>query len=217
MRVLVGCEFSGRVRDCFARRGHDAWSCDFKPTLSPGNHLQCDVLSVLDRDWDLLIVHPDCTYLCSSGLHWNRYVESRRRKTKAALGFVRKLLDAKIGKIALENPVGCIGTKIRPADQIIQPHEFGENASKQTGLWLKNLPLLRPTKYVKPRMVDGKPRWGNQTDSGQNNPAFKPVFKRVEGLHNKPILVACTLSRAEERSLTYWGVARAMGSSGVDY
>ena len=168
MNVLVACEFSGVVRDAFALRGHNAVSCDLLPSERPGRHYQGDVRRILHLGWDLMIAHPDCTYLCSSGLHWNKRTLGRDEKTEQALEFVRLLMAAPIDKIAIENPVGRINTAIRPPDQYIQPYEFGHDASKKTGLWLKNLPLLKPTSYVEPRMVNGKPRWGNQCDSGQN-------------------------------------------------
>jgi hypothetical protein len=169
MRVLVACEYSGRVRDAFIALGHDAISCDILPTDSPGPHHQGDVLELLSRErFDLMVAHPPCTYLCSSGLHWNTRIPGRAAKTEEALAFVRALLSADIPRIALENPNGCIGTRIRRADQVIQPWQFGADASKATGLWLKNLPRLKPTDIIPPRVVNGRERWGNQTDSGQN-------------------------------------------------
>ena len=141
MRVLVACEYSGTVRDAFAARGHYAMSCDLLPTDKPGNHHRGDVRDLLDLDWDLMICHPPCTYLSVSGIHWN----NRGRgwgETEKALDFVRELLDAPIRRIALENPVSIISSKIRKPDQIIQPWQFGHNASKATCLWLKNLPKL---------------------------------------------------------------------------
>ena len=143
------------------------------------------------EEWDLMIAHPDCTYLCSSGLHWNKRVEGRSDKTEKALAFVKLLMDAPIPLIAIENPVGCISTRIRPADQYIQPYSYGHNASKKTGLWLKGLRPLMPTNYVPPRMVDGKKRWGNQTDSGQNK-------------------LGPSDDRWKERARTYQGWADAM-------
>jgi hypothetical protein len=168
MKVLVACEYSGTVRDAFRARGHYALSCDLLPTDAPGPHYQGDVRDILGDDWDLMIAHPPCTYLCSSGLHWNKRVLGRAQMTEDALDFVRLLLDAPIPRIALENPIGCIGTRIRKADQTIQPWQFGHDASKATCLWLKNLPLLTPTAVVEPRIANGKKRWANQTDSGQN-------------------------------------------------
>ena len=191
MKVLIACEFSGVVRDAFAARGNDAWSCDLLPTSNPGQHIQGDVLSVLDQGWDLMIAHPNCQYLCSSGLHWNRRVEGRDLKTQDALAFVRELMLAPIDKICIENPVGRIGTAIRKADQYIQPHEYGHDASKKTGLWLKNLPLLTHTKNIPPRIVGGKKRWANQTDSGQNK-------------------LAPSTDRWKLRAQTYTGIAEAM-------
>jgi hypothetical protein len=168
MKVLVACEYSGTVRDAFRARGHDAMSCDLLPTDAPGPHYQGDVRDILSFGWDLMIAHPPCTYLCSSGLHWNKRVPGRAQMTEDALDFVRLLLDAPISRIALENPIGCIGTRIRKADQTIQPWQFGHDASKATCLWLKNLPPLTPTAVVEPRIANGKKRWANQTDSGQN-------------------------------------------------
>lgn len=189
MRVLVACERFGRVRDAFALRGHDAWSCDL--VAAPGKHIRGDVRRVLGRGWDLMVAHPDCTYLCSSGLHWNKRVPGREAKTEEALEFVRELLDAPIPRIALENPIGRIGTAIRPADQILQPWQFGEDASKATAMWLKGLPRLTPTRIVPPRIVNGKKRWANQTDSGQNRLGPSP-------------------DRAMLRAATYQGIADAM-------
>ena len=168
MKVLVACEYSGTVRDAFRAGGHDALSCDLLPTDALGPHYQGDVRDILGDGWDLMIAHPPCTYLCSSGLHWNKRVPGRAQMTEDALNFVRLLLDAPIPRIALENPIGCIGTRIRKANQTIQPWQFGHDASKATCLWLKNLPLLTPTAVVEPRIANGKKRWANQTDSGQN-------------------------------------------------
>ena len=168
MNVLVACEYSGIVRDAFAKRGHNAWSCDLSPTAQPGSHIVGDVRMLLSGYWDLMIAHPPCTYLSSSGLHWNNRVYGREMLTRRALIFVRQLLEAPIPMIALENPVGCISTRIQEESQYIQPHEFGEDASKKTGLWLKGLPILKKTKDFPPRIVNGKKRWSNQTDSGQN-------------------------------------------------
>lgn len=150
MRVLVACEFSGLVRRAFRALGHDAWSCDLLPAEDGGPHIQGDVLNRLADGWDLMIAHPPCTYLCSSGLHWNHRVPGRQQLTEDALAFVCALLDAPIPRIALENPVGCIGTRIRKAVQFVQPWQFGHNASKTTCLWLKGLPCLKPTNIVPP-------------------------------------------------------------------
>ena len=191
MKVLVACEYSGRVRDAFIAKGHDAMSCDLLPTDAPGPHYQGDVFDLDLSQFDLMIAHPPCTYLCSSGLHWNKRIEGRDALSDSALLFVQNLMNAPIEKIAIENPVGRIGTAIRKADQYIQPYQFGDDASKKTGLWLKNLPKLKPTNHIAPRMVNGKERWENQTDSGQNKLAPSDL-------------------RWKERSKTYQGIANAM-------
>ena len=192
MRVLVGCEYSGRVRNAFREAGHDAWSCDLLPSEDDSPfHIQGDVLPLLHQGWDLGIFHPPCTYLAVSGLHWNKRDPARAAKTEEALAFVHTLMSAPIERIAVENPVSCISSRIRKPDQIIQPYEFGEDASKKTCLWLKNLDLLTPTQMVAPRLVDGKPRWSNQTDSGQNR-------------------LGPSEDRWKERSRTFVGVAKAM-------
>ena len=150
MRVLVACECSGVVRDAFAARGHDAWSCDLVPTETPGQHYIEDARVVIRwGGWDLLIAHPPCTYLCSSGLHWNQRRPGRDRLTEEALTFVRAIMSADVPRIAVENPVGRVGTAIRPADQYVHPFEHGHPESKRTGLWLKGLPLLRPTNVLR--------------------------------------------------------------------
>lgn len=149
MRVLVACEFSGIVRDAFAERGHDAWSCDLLPTERPGNHIQGDVLRILDQGWDLMIAHPPCTYLTVTGNSWfnvNRYGEKALKRIfdrHNALGFVLKCYYAPIEKICIENPVGYLSSAFRKPDQIIQPYYFGDSYQKTTCLWLKNLPKLQ--------------------------------------------------------------------------
>jgi hypothetical protein len=169
MKVLVACEYSGTVRDAFIRRGHEAVSCDLLPTDEPGPHYQGDVFAIIGKGWDLMLCFPPCTFLCSSGMHWTTRGLRDPKLTEDALDFVRRLMDAPIPRIALENPIGAISTRIRKPDQIIQPWQFGEDASKQTCLWLKGLPLLKPTKIIEPRLSDkGKKVWGNQTASGQN-------------------------------------------------
>jgi hypothetical protein len=145
MRVLVACEFSGIVRDAFAKRGHDAWSCDLLPTEKPGNHIQGDVLEILNDGWDLMIAHPPCTYLCAGGHNWmNRKPEWLPEREKALI-FIRKLLGAPVEKIALENPIGVISSRIRKPDQIFRAWMFGHPYKKDVCLWLKNLPKLTPT------------------------------------------------------------------------
>lgn len=144
-RVLIACEFSGVVRDAFQRRGYDAWSCDLLPSEIRGQHIEGDVRKVLDWDWDLMIAHPPCTHLAVSGARW--FAEKRVEQAEA-LEFVRTLLDAPIGCIALENPVSIISSRIRKPDQITQPWQYGHGETKATCWWLKNLPALVPTDVV---------------------------------------------------------------------
>ena len=157
MRVLVACEFSGTVRDAFRKRGHDAWSCDLLPCESdPAWHLTGDVRRFLDsapndKPWDLMIGHPPCTYLSVSGMHWTKRGLRDPRLTEDALQFVRDLMAAPIPRIAIENPVSIISSRIRKPDQIIQPWQFGHDASKSTCLWLKGLPRIKHTKIVPPK------------------------------------------------------------------
>lgn len=145
---LIGCEFSGIVRMAFAAMGHDAWSCDLLPSEQEGQHIQGDALSLLHNGWDIAIFHPPCTYLSSSGARW---WAQRQHEQAEALAFVHLLLDAPIPRIALENPVGKISTAIRKPDQYVQPWMFGDAATKTTGLWLKNLPMLQPTQIISER------------------------------------------------------------------
>lgn len=162
MKILIACEFSGIVRDAFIKRGHNATSYDLLPTESFGPHYERNVLDVLDQNWDLMIAFPPCTHLAVSGARW---FKGKEKEQAAALKFVRMLLDAPIDKIALENPIGIISTRIRKPDQIIQPWQFGHGETKATCLWLKNLPLLRPTNIVTGResrihkMPPSKDRW----------------------------------------------------------
>jgi hypothetical protein len=149
MRVLVACEFSGAVRDAFADRGHEAWSCDLLPSETPGRHHVGDVRDLLSRGgWDLLVAHPPCTHLAVSGARW---FTEKTAEQHAALAFVRDLLAAPIRHIALENPISIISTTIRPPDQIVQPWQFGHGETKATCLWLKNLPRLVATDLVEGR------------------------------------------------------------------
>lgn len=198
MKVLIACEYSGRVRDAFIAQGHEAMSCDLLPTEAPGPHYQGDVFDVIDDGWDLMVAHPPCTYLASSGLHWNKRIPGRDKLTHEAMLFVLNLMGVGfvahgIPRIALENPVGCISSNYRKPDQIIQPYQFGEDASKATCLWLVGLPKLKPTAFVQPRIVKGSRRWANQCDSGQNK-------------------LAPSDDRWKDRSRTYQGIAKAMAA-----
>ena len=162
MRVLVACEFSGIVRDAFRWFGHDAVSCDLLPSERPGPHIQGDVLDHLADGWDLMIAHPPCTHLAVSGARW---FAGKRAEQEEALQFVRQLLDAPVSRIAVENPVSVISSRIRRPDQILQPWQYGHGEIKATCLWLKGLPLLVPSAIVngrEPRVHHASPgpdRW----------------------------------------------------------
>ena len=216
MRVLIACESSGTVRNAFRALGHDAWSCDLLDADDDSQyHIKGDCMTAIHghKAWDLLIAHPPCTYLSVSGMHWTTRGLRDPQLTEDALEFARMLFDAPADKICIENPVSIISSRIRKPDQIIQPYQFGHDASKKTCLWLKGLPLLQHTEIVPGRMVccgyeisdsvgkygcancngTKKPawRWANQTDSGQNKlPPSKDRWKL--------------------RSKTYDGIAKAM-------
>jgi site-specific DNA-cytosine methylase len=194
VRVLVACEYSGTVRDAFIRAGHYAASCDLLPSESPlGDHYQCSVLDILDHDWDLMIAHPPCTHLAVSGARW---FKDKHQQQQQALEFVRQLLDAPIPLIALENPVSIISSHIRKPDQIIQPYQFGHEATKTTCLWLKGLPHLIPT-----NLVSKGDR--HTTKSGKSLPTW----------YNLPP----SADRWKIRSATFKGIANAMAEQwGVD-
>ena len=199
LKVLVACEYSGRVRDAFIARGHTAMSCDLLPTDVAGPHYQGDVFDIINDGWDLMIAHPPCTYLSVSGMHWTTRGLRDPQLTEDALEFVQRLMDAPIERIAVENPISVISSRIRKPDQIISPYQFGHDASKKTCLWLKGLPLLTPTQMVEPRVVitpSGKPakRWGNQCDNyGQDK-------------------LPPSADRWKLRSATYQGIADAMAA-----
>jgi hypothetical protein len=211
MKILVACEYSGIVRDAFREFGHDAFSCDFLPSDSENTHHYLgDVLEIIDKyEFDMMIAHPPCTYLCCSGLHWNTKTGSdgfltdesieRCGHTEDALEFISSLWNCNIPRICIENPVGCINTRLvdMPKPQYIQPYEYGHDASKRTGLWLKNLPMLVPwpDDYIAPRVIsrNGRSynRWANQTPAGQDS-------------------TAPSATRGKDRAKTYSGVAYAM-------
>lgn len=172
MKVLVACEYSGKVRDAFIKLGHNAVSCDLLPTDAPGPHYQGDVFDIIADGWDLMIAHPPCTHLAVSGA---RHFAAKQASgvQQEALDFVKKLLDAPIDRIALENPISIISSKIRKPDQIIQPWQFGHGETKATCLWLKNLPLLTPTNIVEGRearihkMPPSADRWKKRSETYQ--------------------------------------------------
>ena len=171
MRILVACEFSGTVKAAMRARGHDAWSCDLLPCEREAmTHIQGDVLKVLGDGWDLMIAHPPCTHLAVSGSRW---FKGKAREQAEALEFVRALMAAPIPRIAIENPISIISSKIRKPEQIIQPWQFGHGETKATCLWLKNLPRLRPTNIVEGRearihkMPPGPNRWKERSRTFQ--------------------------------------------------
>lgn len=191
MKILVACEYSGRVREAFRKLGHDAWSCDLLPSddNSP-YHIQGDVLKILNEGWDMMIAHPPCTYLTNAGVSWLNRIPGRWLQLSEGAEFFRELLLVPIPLIAVENPimhkyaVEIIG---RRQDQVIQPWMFGEDASKATCLWLKGLPQLRPTNIIK------KKRYANQTPGGWDKTSPGPLRWKI-------------------RSLTYQGIADAMAA-----
>lgn len=205
MRVLIAFERSGVVRDAFIAEGVDAYSCDLVPSKSPGPHIVGDAFQLISIDsWDLIIAHPECTYLSASGLHWNGRVPGRSEKTAMALEDIKKIWAAPVKHLCIENPVGCINSRIpsMPRPQYIQPYDFGADASKKTGLWLRGLPKLSIKREWRKagRLVqhNGKmvERWGNQTDSGQNK-------------------LAPSSDRAANRAETYPEIARQMAAQWV--
>lgn len=195
MKVLVACEFSGRVRDSFIRLGHDALSCDWAyPTEIPGPHYQGDVRDILDQGWDLMVAHPDCTYLANSGVQWLtrtptnpkpgvKYGKERWLEFEEAVEFFQILQNVDIPKIAIENPIPhhYATDRIGKYSQLIQPYQYGEPESKATCFWLKNLPLLVPTEIV-------------------------PKDQRKQSVFH----MAPKADRAHERGRTFWGVAKAI-------
>lgn len=205
MRVLVGYEQFGHMREAFRRLGHAAWSCDLKPTRDGSPyHFQCNVFDVINDGWDLGIFHPDCTYLtCSaewaySDGPYHQKVKpetlvgaARREARELAIAEIMRLRDCKIPMKAIENPRGILSTRWRKPDQTVHPYWFGHDASKATCWWYEGgVPLLVPTRVIAPRMVNGLPRWDNQTDSGQNK-------------------LTPSADRAMLRAETYTGIAEA--------
>lgn len=207
MKILVACEVSGIVRDAFRSNGHDAWSCDLVSSDSP-YHIQEDVLSILEDGWDLMIAHPPCTYLCTSGAGWFYHpddshlpVNSRRphplypdrkEKQEKAVSFFMKLVNALIPYICMENPAGIMSTIYRKPSQILQPYMFGDRSMKRTCLWLKNLPLLRYTEYVSPIRAKYVNKKGVTTYQSWDTYSYA---KKGRGVN---------------RSITYPGIAKAM-------
>ena len=210
-RILIACEESQATTKEFRKLGHEAFSCDLLHCSGghPGWHYQCDIFEVINKGWDLMVAHPPCTFLTGSGVQWLSHPEdkalpfeerrphpkypNRRNDMLDSVEFVKALYNAPIEHIAIENPVGLLSSRWRKPDQIVQPYMFGDEATKTTCLWLKNLPLLQPTRCIEPRIINGKKRWGNQTDSGQNR-------------------LAPSEERGMLRSKTFPGIAKALAT-----
>lgn len=200
MKVLVACEFSGIVRDAFLAHGHNAWSCDLLPTEKPGPHIQGDVLGVLDADWDMMIAHPPCTHLAGSGARWWKQKQADGRQQQG-IDFFMCFVNAPIHRIAVENPVGIMSRKYRKPDQYIQPFWFGDSVQKKTGLWLKNLPMLKPTKVVDRGMIYVDPRGHKHGGEFAN---------RAKRAYSPLMLLPKNDERWKIRSRTFQGIADAM-------
>jgi len=192
LKVLVACEFSGIVREAFRAKGHDAWSCDLLPTEIPGQHIQGDVLSILNDGWDMMIGHPPCTHLACSGAAW---FKNKQKVQDEAVSFFARLLFATIDRICIENPVGIISTKIKKPDQIIQPYHFGDPFQKTTCLWLKNLPQLKTLCFE-------MPLFGEELNKGE--------FVQYASGRTMPKWYAESWGNGHERSKTFPGIAKAM-------
>ena len=183
MKVLIACEYSGIVRNAFAAKGHDAWSCDILPTESPGNHIQDDVLKHLDKGWDLMIAHPPCTYLSNAGARF-LYPKGKLNKDRYKLGlkakeFFMALYNAPINKICVENPISSRIFELPKHTQTIQPYEYGHPVQKKTCLWIKNLKTLTPTKVIqKPQSTKIPGNWFNKggKDRQKNRSKFFDGF-----------------------------------------
>ena len=204
MRWLLACQKSGLFRQLLRNMGHDAWTCDLEPSEDDSPyHLQCDVSTIAyDGTWDAMYACPECRFLCSSGQHrTNKPGQRTSADVDRAAEFFMLLVNAPIRRKAIENSVGIMSTRYRKPDQIIQPYNFGEDASKATCLWLFDLPSLFPTRIIFGRVVNGKRRWANQTDSGQNR-------------------LSPSITRSADRARNYPGIVQAMaaqwGNLGVD-
>jgi hypothetical protein len=202
LKVLIACEFSGRVRDAFLQRGHDALSCDLLPSESPGPHYEGDIKDILfSENWDLMIAHPPCTYLTTAA---NRFFDypGRKEKREEAIKFFMELVNAPVSRIAIENPVGYINTLYRSPDQIIQPYYFGHPVKKTTCLWLKNLPLLQPTEML----PEPKPLYIRETEKGKG-----------KKIHWCETIGGSREHKFRERSRTFEGIAEAMANQWGNY
>jgi hypothetical protein len=194
MRILIACEFSGIVREAFNLLNHDAWSCDIKDTIYPGNHIKTDVLTILDDGWDLMIAFPPCTDLSNAGVQTWKLKQSDGRQ-QSSIDFFLKLYNCKIPRLCLENPAGIMSTLFRKPDQIIYPNSFGDNISKRTCLWLKNLPILLPVSIV-------SPGYYYKSSNGEMYPAWRWTTGKGDG---------------DRRSIFFPGVAQAMARQWTDF
>ena len=193
MKILIACEFSGIVREAFRKKGHDVWSCDLLPSEIPGQHYQGDVFEIINNGWDMMIGFPPCTFITVTANRAFLNNPERWKKRLYAMNFVYRLMNADIEKICIENPVGVISSHIRKPDQYIQPYEHGHIDSKKTGLWIKNLPLIKPTNIVEPEWVYPASGSGKRmSKTHANNPSTNS---------NKNAML---------RSKTYQGIANAM-------
>lgn len=192
MKILIACEFSGVVRDAFAKKGHDVISCDLLPTEKEGNHYRGDVMDIIDDGFDMMIAFPPCTYLCIAGLHYSKKDSVRMKKTIEAYNFFMLLYNASIKKICIENPVGYISTAFRKPDQIINPFNFGVTERKKTCLWLRNLPLLK-----KKTNIEVKPK--------------KTIIRKTGAKAGQPYNYYWRQGKtAHDRSITFKCIANAM-------
>ena len=203
MRVLIACEFSGVVRDCFYKKGHDAWSCDIIPTTSKGNHIQDNVLNHLNKNWDLMIAHPPCTYLARAGARWlypnKKLNNDRYNKGIEAKNFFMKLYNAPIKKIAIENPTPLKIFNLPKHTMFIQPYQFGHSFSKKTLLWLKNLPNLKPHSD-EPIKKPNNYKQLLPSNTGGKKYGSRYSFSKIKG---------------REASITFSGVANAMAEQWI--
>lgn len=198
MRVLVACEFSGVVREAFRRRGHEATSCDLLPAEDGGKHHQGDVLDILADGWDLMLAFPPCTHLASSGARW--FAEKRADgRQQAGAAFFMHLATAQVDRIVVENPIGVMSTKYRKPDQIIQPWQYGHPETKSTCLWIRNLPLLKPTEIVEPDYM-------RKPDGTYYRDKKGKRYSRIHYMSGRKD----PKTRARIRSITYLGIAEAM-------
>lgn len=221
MKVLIACEFSGIVRDAFARRGHDAWSCDLLPTESPGQHIQGDVMGVIYDGWDLMVAHPPCTFLTYAGMaHWNK--PGREEKRIAAMELFMLMYNAPVHKVCVENPFGWPCQQFRKPSQVINPFDFGEPIRKRTCLWLRGLPMLMTSDTLWGDGVSQKavaapePVYvGTRKSTGKSKNRYTQDV-RPRNWHHTEAMGVKGLDRAHERSRSFKSIAEAMAEQWGD-